>query len=76
MPPEERDTEVKGSRIKKESTIELLITNNFVLIASIAIFILFFWSGALLNTYKSDVQLVINKINYLLDSRIAILKPA
>ena len=41
-----------------------------------ALFALLFWEIQLLDNYQKDTQLVINKVTFLVDSKIEILKPA
>ena len=40
------------------------------------LFALFFWEKIILDNYQSNTELVINKVIFLVDSRVAVLKPA
>ena len=56
--------------------MEDLSDNNIVIVACIAIFALFFVQNIQVKTYEEHTIQTINKVQYLLDSRVAILKPA
>ena len=52
------------------------MNNNLVILFCLLILALFFWKKLVLEQVLSDTQQIVNKIDFLVESRISILKPA